>query len=131
MRQRYRSGTTAGLLESTATGFCKRFPLYIAPDYAVKQAASKVAGHCQLAWIKNCMLLPASATAGSIALANRRSRQSRPQRCRVVLVGSPSEDHDVAVVGCVNAKELATRLRVRRQITGRYVEDAGGMGGLF
>ena len=46
-------------------------------------------------------------------------------------MGSPSEDHDGAVVGCVNAKELATRLRVRRQITGRYVEDAGGMGGLF
>ena len=65
MRQRHRSGTTAGLSESTATGFCKRFPLYIAPDYAVKQAASKVAGHCQLAWINNCMPLPASATAWS------------------------------------------------------------------
>src|ERR1700761_5277646 len=40
---------------------------------------------------------------------------------------APGEDHDLSIVGSVDAEELSAGLRVGRQIFGRNVEGAGGV----
>jgi hypothetical protein len=37
---------------------------------------------------------------------------------------APGEDHDLAIVGGVNAKKLTTRLAMFGQIFGRYIKGA-------
>ena len=44
------------------------------------------------------------------------------------LQGNACEDHDLVVVGCVDAEELAAGLGVGREVFGDDVEGAGGPG---